>query len=472
MLYIPRPILYGDFQQTSRQRDMLGELTEAFGATSKSVVPTVPMPREAVVPELRRVEGAMMKIAGKEQKDLGKIMSMPERVSLASRWTAGPEAELRAYTDARFRSLDEYKRAAGIHLLGMDSSSYLNDVEASIKDNVGQFTDATAWNNITGGVYPQLKAATASMYDNLESAGGGAISAIKDSAMPAIQEGVDALGSFAPVLGGLAGAGIGLLVGAIFKGLFSGDPEPQALHNWHDARYRFYRNSLGGSGCLVTVECDKCKCRKGDVQKSCGFPVPGGCVDCEIPVASSIDTPPDLGLAKPASWVAWWHGGYGPHQGDRQFPITPPWWPEACSAMLKATGIKDYQTIVNKLRDLRYSAEWHTWQEVLPKSVQARMILKAAGMSQVNIDTLMWLYWFEPLPEGFGQVVPMSKFSSTQVGDGSVHVTSMHLPPPSVNPQQLFDKVHGGLLASPWTIAALAAGAGGLGLMFAATRRG
>ena len=36
----------------------------------------------------------------------------------------------------------------------------------------------------------------------------------------------------------------------------------------------------------------------------------------------------------------------------------------------------------------------------------------------------------------------------------------------------LHPKVHGGLLASPWTIAALAAGAGGLGLMFAATRRG
>jgi hypothetical protein len=476
---IPSPLLYADFQPSPRQRDTLGELTEAFGALSaSSTVPKVPMPRTEVVPYLARVDGSMIGVSGKAQSDVGKIFSLSERVSLASRWTAGTDANARAMALQQFTSTEEYIRSAGIRLAAIPSAKYATEIRDSINDNVEKFTSGSEWTDLTDSVYPQIRSAAESMYSNLaktessfKSTINEAATAIKDWSMPISDTASQALGSFAPVLGGLAGCGIGLLVSAIFKGLF-GREEPQELHRWHSTRFRFRRHALGGSGCLVTAECFNCYCgESGEIGSGCGaLQDMTGCHSCARINKSPIQTPIELPIAKDkrGRWVAWWHGGFGPHQGQNRFPPSPPWYSATTTALLE--GVDDYKGVVSKLSELRTSAIDQDWQTAQAKAKQTRAILSAAGVSSVNINTLMWLYWFEPLPEEFGQVVPMSKFSSKSTSQGVI-VSSLTLPEPTWDPQRLLEKVHGGLTASQWTIASVIAGAGGLGLIWAATRR-
>lgn len=455
----------GAWLYTPAGRDVLGELTEGLGALGAT--PTFPLPRIAVRDGLTRVEGAFIGIAGKSQQDLGKTFAMAERVSLASRWTAGSTQSGRAYVMSQFVDLAEFKRSAGIRLAAIQESRYATDLSDSIKENIEQFTKADEWQQITGAAWPQIKSAADSMLTNLGGSATAFGNVIRDYAMPVSDTISGALGAFAPVLGGLAGAGIGLLVGAIFNGLFGGQPEePQELHVWHTINcHRYRRVTLAkGAGCLITAECVLSP--SGETGCYCiGQPYYNVKLDKNgfVPVnPSPVQTPIDLVSNKTqrGKWIAWLPGGPGAHQGQNRFPPSPPWYKATVEALVE--GVTDYKGVASKLAEYRDAATGQAWQGVLGPAQKTRRALAAAGVGRVNIDTLMWLYWFEPLPEEFGQVVPMSTFQSTVGANGAVKVVSYTMPEPNIDYAALRESVNGGKLVSKQTLGLLLglAGAG------------
>jgi hypothetical protein len=442
--------------RTRRGREVLHELTEGLGAVVSVPVPEFELRRPELRQGIGNIEGAWRGLKGKDYVDVAQAFSLGERVALAARWTGGVDGR-RALTYAEIARHPEFVGAVSFRLASntFNTNNLLSQTAEYAHGHVREI-EVGEWNGLLG-AYRELQLPVASMVGNLPNLSdlNPLSDAIANFSMPQFDVGVSSLGAFAGPMGSVIGAGVGLLV-KFFKNLFSApDPEPAELHKWLSGRFRYRRQvTPDAAGCIVTAECQHCSC--GGVSCGRGY-VPGvGCLDC----GSLAEDPPRSDgvqyLNDPKTkgkWIAWWNGGFGPHQRTNRFPSSPPWYSDTLKAMLDGVATK---AEISGIRALRSSASDELWPEAAAKAVETVSRLSKLGVPKVDVDTLMWLYWFMPLPDGFAQVIAVDKSWQDPV-TAEVRVTFSL---PDATDQALREPTHGGRPMSEMALAAILGGTG------------